>query len=121
VCHAGASWVQDNILQSHPRTDVAVFVVWFPVLAGDDRSAWDPSVLPDPRVTDFWDGDGIVSSWYQNNVVHTSGIVWDAYFLYGPRARWRATPGRALSAEGPVDYHTGELEAAMRPFLASSR
>src|SRR5437764_14464613 len=107
--------------QSHTLTDLALSAERFPLLDGYDLSAWDPSVLPDPRVTDLWDGGGIVSSWYQNNVVHTSGIVWDAYFLYGPRARWRATPGRALSAEGPVDYHTGELEAAMRPFLASSR
>ena len=109
------------MLQSHPRTDVAVFVLWFPVLAADDRSAWDPSVIPDPRVTDFWDGRGIVSSWYEHHVVHTLGTVWDAYFLYGPHAKWDATPGPALSSGGPVIQHTGDLASALEPFISSGR
>ena len=94
-----------------------VLAVWFPVLGGDDRSAWDNEILPDRRAEDFWDGRGLVSSWYLDHVVHGSGIVWDAYFLYGPGARWDATPGPALSSGGPVVDHTADLELAMQRFL----
>ncbi len=51
TCIAGASWVQQNILDAHPAADLHVYAIWMPILPTDKRSRWDDGLLNDPRVT----------------------------------------------------------------------
>ena len=61
MCNAGARWVRSEILQKYPASAVRVYVVWFDVLAGDSRQLVDTRVLNDPRVTNYYDGKGVVT------------------------------------------------------------
>ena len=62
--------MQNAILATYPTAKIRVFAVWFPVLDGDSRASWDPIVLNDSRVTNFWDPKRSVSIWFGENVTH---------------------------------------------------
>lgn len=81
-----------------------MFAVWFDVLPGDSRNAWDPSLLNDPRVTSFWDDDGVTGRWF---FAHRDAIgfraipgviVWDQWLLFGPEAAWTDIPAPIVGA-----------------------
>jgi len=66
------------------------------VLAGDDRSKWDSTLLNDERVTELWDAEGELGDWFPrqdaySDVVH-GPLAWDIYFLYGGDATWEDVP-----------------------------
>jgi hypothetical protein len=110
--------VQENILSKHPKADLVVYSVWLPELGGTPE-AWSPTVFPDHRVVNYWDGDEVVARWYAAHVAEEPGIVWDAFFLYGPSARWTATPGPLDSGGGTVIGESEKLDAAISPLLAA--
>jgi hypothetical protein len=58
----GASWVQRQILEEHPHSDIKVYVVWFDMLSGDSREGWDGYLVPDSRATNLWDEDRLTSA-----------------------------------------------------------
>ena len=116
MCLAGASWVQDNILAKSPRAALDVYAVWLPELGGTP-DAWSPTVFPDRRVRNYWDGDELVARWYAAHVAEEPGIVWDAFFLYGPAAKWSTKPGPLVSGGGTVIGESEKLQAAIRPLL----
>lgn len=72
------------------------------MLPGDSRQFLDTKVLSDPRATNYWDQQKLVGNWYSQNVTHRRGTTWDAFFLYGPQARWTDMPGPQVAAGGPV-------------------
>jgi hypothetical protein len=112
--------VQEHILDEHPDAELRVYTVWLPMLATDARAEWDSSVLADERVTHFWDGDRLVGTWLAERDVGGSGfagIVWDAFFVFGPEAAWGAEPGPLRGAGAPVVNDTAELEKALLPLL----
>ena len=83
-------------METHPDAELKVYAVWFDVLAGDDRSKWDSSLLNDARVTELWDADGELGSWFPqqddySDVVH-GPLAWDIFFLYGGEATWEEVP-----------------------------
>lgn len=108
--------MRTNVLDAHPSARLRVYAVWFDMLAGDDRRWTDLQVLNDPRVTNYWDAGKALGTFYARRAGHT-GVTWDAYFLYGPDARWSDAPGPVLSSGGPVIGSSDELAAAVRPFL----
>jgi len=79
-----------------------VLVVWFDMLPGDSRELLDTRTLADPRVTNYWDDQKLVGSWYSEQVTHSRGVTWDAFFLYGPRAHWSGQPEPLVSSGGTV-------------------
>lgn len=95
---AGASWVQKNILEPNPEADIDVAAVWFNVLPSDSQDNFDPALLTDARVTQYWDADGDIGTWFEDHedVIgfssNTGTFVWDAYLLFGPDATWENTP-----------------------------
>jgi len=105
--------VRGNILQKYPASDVRVYMVWFDMLAGDSRQLVDTQVLNDPRVTNYYDSRKVVGAWYARQLGE-EGIVWDAYFLYGPDAAWSAQPGPLLSSGRSVIGSSDDLAAAFR-------
>ena len=98
-----------------------MYVVWFDVLASDDRSAWDPSLLSDDRITHYWDTDRLLGTWlprqeeYEDHVF--GPLAWDVYFLYGADAYWDETPGPLVSSGSTVLSKSGRLEKDVKSLL----
>jgi hypothetical protein len=105
--------VRSDILEKYHSSPVRVYVVWFDMLAGDSRQLVDTRVLNDPRVTNYYDPKKVVGAWYAQQLGE-EGIVWDAYYLYGPDAMWSTGPGPLLSTGRTVIGSTGDLAAAFR-------
>src|SRR4051812_44184190 len=87
------------------------------MLWGDSRDGWDSTVLPDARGTHLWDGQKLVGRWFATQDANPQGIYWDAYWLYGPTARWDAAPGPLVGRGGPVIDVGGQLQSQLVPLL----
>ena len=106
--------MQNNILSKMTDPALRVFVIWVPFLNGT-RGAINPAIIPDSRVTSFWDGRAMSSQWF-SRVTHFAP-TWDYYMLFPARARWRSVPGPVASQGGPVIGSANHLLAAIRPML----
>ncbi len=91
-----------------------VYVVWFNMLPSDDRRFLDTGVLADPRVSNYWDERKLFGTWVSQQMTHSRGITWDAFFLFGPQARWDDVPQPVISEGGPVIGSTDELTAGLQ-------
>jgi hypothetical protein len=116
--------VQKNILEKHPTANVRVYVVWFSMIFSDTRSAWrwTGHVITDPRVVHFWDEQRLVGRWFaqqENAGGNDLGIVWDAYFLYPPKASWDATPQPLTNSGSTIRGEYNELEKNLIPLLTA--
>ncbi len=94
---AGASAVAD-VLRTHSRADVRVFVVWEPILITDWRRPGpsQTAYLPDPRATHFWDPAHRLSALYGGRAnlpalaaneevgFPMRAAIWDAALVYPP-------------------------------------
>ena len=101
----GASWVQEEVLTKHKDADLKVYAIWFSMYPTDRREQWPANILTDPRVVNIWDELKVVGTFYaerygemESTVVPESTgwqdtpILWDAYLVYGPDARWEDAP-----------------------------
>ncbi len=113
TCLTGASWVRRHILERYPTAKLHVYAIWIPVLAGDNKTAWDKDVLDDPRVTQLWDAQQIVGSWLQAH----GGAFWDTFLIYGPDTRWDSEPEGSLASGSPIIGATDELEQGLLPLI----
>ena len=84
--------MQNELLAQYPSQELRVYAVWLPMLWGDAPETWNGNTLPDMRVTHFWDGERQVGEWFAEEVEGYRGVSWDAYYLYGPEAKWDAIP-----------------------------
>lgn len=109
--------MREEILDKHPKATLHVYVVWFNMLPGEAKIFVDRTVLGDPRVTNFWDEGKVTGRWLAQHVTGEEGIVWDAYFLYGPEAHWDSLPGPLLSSGGSVLGSAGQLQQSIEPLL----
>jgi len=94
------------------------------MLPGDSRSNWDPSLLDDPRVTQFWDGDRIAGRWLADHrtggLERPAGVVWDAFLGFAASSRWHSEPSDLLTAGSTIIANTDSLERAFVPTLAGA-
>lgn len=104
--------MRTDILKKFPSSPVRVYVVWFDMLAADSRTLVDRHVLNDRRVTNFYDPKRVAGLWFGQHTAGSVGIVWDAYYLYGPDATWGAEPAPLVSSGGPVIFSTADLASA---------
>jgi hypothetical protein len=78
-------------------------------------------VLDDPRVVSLWDGDLVAGRWFGDHPVGglgaPGGVVWDAYFAFGPNSRWRGEPSGVLATGSEIIGHTGGLSSEFLPLL----
>ncbi len=119
---AGARRVQNDLLEKQPTAGLQVYVVWFSMIPTDARGAWrwTGNVITDPRVVHFWDDQKVVGRWYAQHETPAEidpGIVWDAYFLYGPEAEWKVKPEPLISWGATVVDEYETLEKNMIPLL----
>lgn len=99
-----------------------IYVIWLPMLGGDTRSEVDEGLLADPRVRQFWDGERVTGRWFaEANLgdLGYAGIVWDAYFLFGPDAFWDQRPSELIGSGATVIEKSGELRARIEPLLGA--
>ena len=78
------------------------------------------SILADPRVTQYWDGEGITGTYFAQNDLGGlgySGFVYDVYYVFGPDAMWGNDPGPLEASGGPVVFEGDKLLAALRAQL----
>jgi hypothetical protein len=111
--------VQREILESQPTAELRVYAVWVPFSGGTSEAAdVSRSVLPDPRVTHFWDGSVVTSDWFAENVDHSPFPAWDVYYLFGPNASWTDVPGPIVSSGATIIGQSSALHDAIAPLLA---
>lgn len=83
------------------------------------RWSWTGGVLTDPRAVHFWDEKRTVGRWFTapGNPAGDGGIVWDAYYLYGPDAQWDSKPEPLISTGTTVRDGADELKRQLLPLL----
>ena len=90
------------------------------MLATDSRSEVETGLLGDRRTRHFWDEERVVGRWLAEAGVGEppgSGVVWDAYFVFGPDAAWDERPTPVAAHGAPVISATDALERELRPLL----
>ena len=112
--------MRENILDVETSQDLRVYAVWLNQRVTDDRDAIDESILDDPRVTQYWDSEGITGTYFADNDLGglgASGFVYDVYYVFGPDAGWAYEPAPLSGSGGPVLYEGDKLLAALRAQL----
>lgn len=86
---------------------------------GDARSKIPTGFFTDARVTSFWDPTEISGRWFgARQFGGLSGIVWDAYYAFGPRANWgTGTPTHLVAAGSDIIGSTDALQHSFEPLL----
>jgi hypothetical protein len=110
--------VQREILEKYEASNLRVYAVWVPFLAGTQQ-ATDVSqrVLPDQRVVHYWDGEAVTSDWFAENVEHSFAPAWDVYYLYGHDAIWQEVPGPLVRSGATIIAKSSELNDAIAPLV----
>ena len=92
------------MLDKHKDADVRVYAIWFSMFGDERRDDWPADLLTDRRVTHWWDEGKTVGRWYMPRIgqmretmsAQSTGfagnVLWDAYLVYGPEARWEDPP-----------------------------
>jgi len=91
--------VSFDLLAQLPSADIRIYAVWMPILSQDARDRVDPSLVPDPRATRYWDERALSGTFFKGRpefADHWDAVAWDAYGLYDRHARWDRL------AEGPT-------------------
>ncbi len=95
-----------------------------PILPTDERSQWDEELLNDPRVTHLWDEERAAGQWFAdpNNLglQYPGRVMWDAFLLFGPEARWDDAPSHLLASGWTVIGNTEQLETTLDTHLAEA-
>jgi len=109
--------VQTHLLAQYPSEQLRVYAVWLPMLWEDAREKWNGTMLPDPRVMHFWDGELQIGHWFAKQVDGYEGVSWDAYYLYGPDAVWESTPSPLIATGRTIYGEREKLEMEVHTLL----
>ena len=112
--------MRENILEKETSKDLRIYAVWLNQRSTDGRDEIDESILADPRVTQYWDGEGITGTYFAETDLGGlgfSGFVYDVYYVFGSDAAWADEPAPLAASGGPVLFKGEELLAALRAQL----
>lgn len=113
--------MQQEVLQQFSEADIRVYAMWIPVIHSDERAKWNAKLLPDRRMTHFWDDPQRIGAWFSQHVSQQVSFAWDAYFLYGADAAWDELP-QPLDSTGYTLLETvQQLRAAMQIVLTETK
>lgn len=89
-CKYGATAIRRVILDGFPSTDLAVALIWIPMLGDDTADAIEHAAaeFADYDVTQFVDSNRLAGRRIAESVGADDGIAWDSYLFYVPDARW---------------------------------
>lgn len=108
--------MRENVLHGELSDDARLYVVWLNQRSTDARDTIDESTLADPRVTQYWDGEGITGTYFAESDLGGlgfSGFVYDVYYVFGPDAVWGNEPSPLAASGGPVVSDGEKLLAAL--------
>jgi hypothetical protein len=117
--------VSSELLPSLPPSDLRIYAVWMPILRSDGRLQVDPGLVPDPRATRWWDEGMLTGLFFKGRPefsAHDDFVVWDAYGLYGKRARWEplaAGPSDVVATGWTIIAEAEKLRFALLTELAA--
>jgi hypothetical protein len=109
--------VRENVLDVETSDDLRVYAVWLNQRSTDARDTIDESILADPRVTQYWDGEGITGTYFAETDVAGmgyAGFVYDVFYVFAPDAAWADDPPAPAGAGGPVLFEGERLLAALK-------
>lgn len=112
--------MRENILDKEQAQNLRIYAVWLNQRSTDGRDTIDESTLADPRVTQYWDSEGITGTYFAQNDLGGlgySGFVYDVYYVFGPSATWAADPAPLAGSGGPVVFEGEKFLAALRAQL----
>ena len=112
--------MRSKILDAVDSPDLRVYAIWLNQRSTDARDEIDESTLADPRVTQYWDGEGITGTYFANadlGGLGYSGFVYDVYYVFGSAATWIDAPGPLTGSGAPVVSEGEQLLAALRAQL----
>ena len=112
--------MRDNILEREQSQDLRIYAVWLNQRSTDARDEIDESTLADPRVTQYWDGDGITGRYFAEadlGGLGYSGFVYDVYYVFGAAAIWVDEPAPLAGSGAPVLHEGGGFLAALEAEL----
>lgn len=133
MCVAGTRWVQTQLLQKYPKANLRVYAVWFSMMPNDSRTKWPPNLLTDSRVTHRWDEPKAVGAWYgprtssirpqltPDSKWGEADVLWDAFLLYGPNARWDEAPTDLIHWGRTIVAGRETLKADFEKLFASKK
>jgi len=107
----------DKLLLERKEAGIRVFVVWEPVLPTDLGAPSTATLkrLSDPRVSQYWDKEHIVSR--QLGERDRSSAVWDYVAVYEPAKVWDHAPPEPVSSGVPVIHAIDKTRAAIQHLL----
>jgi hypothetical protein len=97
------------VLARYPDRDVAVGVVWFPMVRTDARDRWPRNEIVDARARHFWDENKLTGKALaaREELARWRPVAWDVWLLYPPGVTWDAeapvTPRRGRTIIGTRD------------------
>jgi copper chaperone CopZ len=96
-CQAGHG-VLKTVFARTASSDLKAFLVWLPMLTGDDAEAAlrQAATFTDPRLTEGWDGGRAIGDLFARRLA-LRGTAWDVYLLYDRGVRWEETEPPAPS------------------------
>ena len=105
------------MLGPEPSSNVQFYVVWLKQRSTDAADEIDTTILDDPRVKQYWDGQGITGTYFADTDLGGlgySGFVYDVYYVLGPEATWADKPEPLVGGRAPVVSYADELLADIR-------
>jgi hypothetical protein len=94
-CRWGASEIEKQVLETIPSKQLAVYVVWLPVLNFQDEATLqrngqkESSRVSDSRATHYIDPNGFAGKQYSPILnIPYHGPAWDVYLAFGADVRW---------------------------------
>jgi hypothetical protein len=90
------------------------------MLGPDARGEVDTGLARDPRVTHFWDEKRVAGRWLADAAVggeSYGGVVWDAFYVFGPKATWNERPTPVAGFGAPVIAETSTLKHTLARLL----
>ncbi len=89
--------VLEKVLDQVSSEDLAIHVIWTPVLPSDKRSSVDRAhklFSKESRATQYWDGDQNLGKAYGQILELPRGreLAWDIYFVYAAGVEWGDVP-----------------------------
>lgn len=101
-----------------------MYAIWFNVLPSDSRDNWTSDIMPDPRVSHFWDEDQLIGKWFPKQEGYSDldcgNLAWDIFFLYSPDAQWDSTPGPLVATGSPIIRQSARLSESIAPLLTAN-
>ena len=106
--------MRSEILDKVDDPTLKVYTVWLPCLDSDERTRVRTSLMADPRVTHYWDGELKVGTWFGDE----DRTAWDIYYLYDGSVKWTEKYPEPLTSWGfPVIKKSEKLTADLEELL----